>query len=129
MFGKIELLQMAHGMATHAASRQSVLARNIANADTPGYRARDVASFADTYQQDTGDFAPRITRAGHLSGTQVGSPAPKAHVVAGAATAPNGNSVSLETEMMKAVETRGQHDMALSVYKSALGIMRSSLGR
>ncbi|ALG91714.1 MULTISPECIES: FlgB family protein [Actibacterium] len=129
MFDKLEILQMAHGMATHAAARQSVLARNIANADTPGYRAQDVAPFSQTYQQTSGDFAPRTTRARHLSALAGPGPGAAAHVVGGAEESPNGNSVSLETEMMKAVETRAQHDMALTIYQSALGIMRASLGR
>ena len=42
---------------------------------------------------------------------------------------PVGNTVSLETEMMKAVEVRHDHEMALSVYQTSLGILRTSLGR
>jgi flagellar basal-body rod protein FlgB len=44
-------------------------------------------------------------------------------------TAPNGNSVSLEREMMRAAETRQSHDMALAVYGTARGILRAALGR
>ena len=44
-------------------------------------------------------------------------------------SAPNGNTVSLETEMVRATEVRHQHEMALSVYQSALGVLRTSLGR
>lgn len=126
MFDKLEILNMAQGMATHAAARQSVLARNIANADTPGYRAQDVASFADTYQK-ADDFTLRASRAEHLSGDPV-SGETETYFTNGE-SAPNGNTVSLETEMMKAVETRNQHDMALTIYKTTLGILRTSLGR
>ncbi|MCV2881799.1 FlgB family protein [Actibacterium sp. XHP0104] len=128
MFDKLEILNMAHGMATHAASRQSVLARNIANADTPGYRARDISSFADSYTQ-AGDFTPRQTRAGHMAATGPGGPDLAEHIVRGQSTSPNGNGVSLEVEMTKAAETRVQHDMALGVYKTTLGILRASLGK
>ena len=41
MFEGLEIFQLAGGVARHAASRQAVVAQNIANADTPGYRARD----------------------------------------------------------------------------------------
>jgi len=126
MLDKLEILNMAQGMATHAAARQSVLARNIANADTPGYRAQDVASFADSFQK-TDDFTPRVSRAGHLPDGQISGEIET--YLASGDSAPNGNTVSLETEMMKAVETRNQHDMALTIYKTTLGILRTSLGR
>lgn len=50
MFNKIEVMQMAQAMATHAGLRQTAVSQNIANADTPGYKARDVAEFAATYE-------------------------------------------------------------------------------
>jgi flagellar basal-body rod protein FlgB len=45
------------------------------------------------------------------------------------AASPNGNSVSLEAEMVKAVDVKQQHDMALSIYRSVSEIIRASLGR
>lgn len=39
---KLSLLRLASDLAAHAATRQSVIAENIAHADTPGYRARDI---------------------------------------------------------------------------------------
>jgi flagellar basal-body rod protein FlgB len=42
---------------------------------------------------------------------------------------PNGNTVSLETEMVRAVEVKQQHDMALAVYRTVSDIVRTSLGR
>lgn len=127
MFEKLEIFQMAGAMARHAATRQTAIAENIAQADTPGYKARDVASFADTYQ-DTSGVAMRTTRAGHLMWP--GATAPVARPIAGTGSeSPNGNNVSLEAEMMKAVEVKGHHDRALAIYQSSLGILRTSLGR
>lgn len=128
MFDSLEIFKMAQGMATHAATRQSVLAQNIANADTPGYRSRDLTPFSEAYRQSSGPFLPRATRAGHFSDTPRSTQA-RADVVKDAPTAPNGNSVSLETEMMKSAEAKMQHDMALGVYRSALTILRSSIAR
>lgn len=128
MYGKLEIFQIAQGLAQHASARQSAVATNVANADSPGYRARDIAPFAEVF--DTGNTASslRKTRAGHFeaSGTSdtrfqtIDRPGP---------SSPNGNTVSLETEMMKAVEVRHDHEMALSVYQTSLGILRTSLGR
>lgn len=55
--------EIAHRMAAHAAVRQSHIARNVANADTPGYRATDINDFAQEL-----DPAVRMqaTRPGHI---------------------------------------------------------------
>jgi len=122
MFEKLEVFQMAGAMAKHAAARQALIAENIAQADTPGYKARDIASFSDTYRSSNESLAMRATRSGHLADSAL----PQYRITE---TAGNGNSVSLETEMMKSAVVRQEHDMALAIYKSALGVLRSSLGR
>ncbi|RPE64612.1 flagellar basal-body rod protein FlgB [Pacificibacter maritimus] len=128
MFQNLDIFQMASGLAKHASSRQEVIAKNIANADTPEYRAQDIASFQETYQGAQSQSSMKASRAGHLSGatpentfiTQIDAADP---------SSPNGNTVALETEMMKATEVRHQHDLAMSVYKSSMNILRTSLGR
>jgi len=127
MFEKLQIFQMAHAMAQHAGARQSVLARNIANADTPGYVARDIAPFAESYGSIS-DFAQRATRSGHIS-DNAGGFAVKARAAAAGATDPNGNSVALEQEMLKAVDAKRQHDRALAIYKSSLTVLRAATGR
>ena len=128
MFEKIEIFQKAFGLARHAAARQEIVARNIANADTPGYRAQDLGSFDETFRQDRAGPALKTTRPGHMASTA----APHAFArpeYTGDQVSPNGNSVSLETEMVRAVEIREQHERALSIYSTSLNILRTSLGR
>lgn len=124
MYGKLEIFQMAQGLAMHASARQAAIATNVANADTPGYRAQDIASFDQAYEQGK---SLRATRGGHLNVT---SDAPLFQTIdRPGPSSPNGNTVSLETEMMKATEVRHHHEMALSIYQTSLGILRTSLGR
>ena len=129
MFQNLTVFETAHAMATHAGQRQAVIAQNVANADTPGFVARDLPSFQEIYSPEQNDYtAQRATRAGHLHGS-AGTD------VAGLLTedrsfaAPDGNSVSLESEMLRATDAKRQHDRSLAIYKSALNILRSSLGR
>ncbi len=126
VFEKLEIVRMAQAMAAHAGARQSEIARNIANADTPGFRARDLRPFGEVYTGQTGGM--RASRAGHLGQGPVDEAVQAERLMAGA-TAPNGNSVSLEAEMVKAVEVRQQHEMALAIYRSTSNIVRTSLGR
>ena len=125
MFEKLEITRMAQAMAAHAGARMGVIAQNVAHADNPGYKARDLPDFAKTYADQHGQGL-RVTRAGHLG---EGGTTPMEAVVLRASDAPNGNSVSLEGEMVKAAEVRQQHDMALSIYRATSDIMKMALGR
>lgn len=120
MFQSLEIFQLAQNMAVHAGKRQALIAQNVANADTPDYVARDVVSFSDTLRPDPSG-TQRATRDKHLNGTPRESIAPTIEVDGPASI--NGNSVSIETEMLKAVETKRQHDRALAIYKSALNVL------
>ena len=126
MFENPEIMRMAHLLASHSAARQAVIAANVANADTPGYLARDIAPFGEIYRpSETG--ALRATRPGHI-GAVTRENYTEDHVRAGP-DSPNGNSVTVETEMIRAAEVRHAYDMALAVYTSAKTILRTSLGR
>ncbi len=126
MFQGLNVFKAAHAMATHAGQRQAVVAQNMANADTPGYKSRDILPFHATFdaQSATG---MRASRAGHLNAG--GESGQWQSFTTDAQTDPNGNSVSVELEMLKGVEVKRQHDRALAIYKSSLSIIRTSLGR
>lgn len=127
MFERIEMINMARALTGHAARRNTVVARNIANADTPDYKASDLEPFEKTYRQAS---APglRVTRSGHMA-TPAFSPANPREVVTGEVPSPNGNSVSLEEELVKTAQLKREHDISLGIYRSALDLMRLSLGR
>ena len=125
MFEKLDVLRMAQALAVNAGARMGAIAGNIANADTPGYKARDLPDFATTYSAS--EDGMRATRPGHF-GADPDDAAPQP-VIRQGVTAPNGNSVSLEHEMVMAAEVRQQHDMALSVYRASNDILRTALGR
>ncbi|NEX46377.1 FlgB family protein [Pseudotabrizicola algicola] len=124
MFEKLGLTRMAQALAAHSGARVEVVARNIANADTPGFRAMDLPAFGALYDQTP--FAVNSTRPGHFSNDR--SYMARA-VPSGTGMAPNGNDVSLDLQMMKAIEARQSHEMALAVYRSTSAIIRTSLGR
>ncbi|MFV2034958.1 MAG: FlgB family protein [Halocynthiibacter sp.] len=128
MFDNLEIFRMAYGLASHASARLSVIANNVAQADTPGYRSKDIPPFAETYQSQSQSTQMRATRPGHLAAAAAGASEIRL-IDAGDENSPNGNSVSLETEMMKASEVRYQHELALSIYSTSLNILRTSVGR
>ncbi|MGB3406457.1 MAG: flagellar basal body protein [Jannaschia sp.] len=116
------LLRLASDAATHAASRQTVIATNVANADTPGYRARDVAPF----QPMSSELALRRTHAGHMAG--IGR-TPRIFEELNAPEDPNGNTVVLQDQVLRGIEASRAHNQALTVYRASLDMMRASIGR
>lgn len=125
MFNDLAVLDLASSMARHAAERHKLIAENVANADTPGYRARDVQDFS-TLVNDR--FTPRATRPGHVDAS--GDRAqPAAVVMPDLPAEPNGNTVNLEDQTLRSVEAQGQHRLALTVYGKTLDLLRLGLGR
>jgi flagellar basal-body rod protein FlgB len=125
MFEKLTLTKMAQDLAAYSGARLGIVSQNVANADTPGYKAMDLPSFAEIYRPAGLDM--RATRAGHISAQSEGFES-FAHQTR-TPSAPNGNSVALETEMVTAANIRRDHEMALAIYKSTSSIIRTSLGR
>lgn len=132
MFQKLEIFQMAHGMASHAGRLQVVAAQNMANADTPGYEAKTLTPFKKLLSTSTDSQSQRATRSAHLNGVAEGNSVVQTASVSIDETAqsdPNGNSVAIEDEILRAVDAKRQHDRALAIYRSSLNILRSSIGR
>lgn len=119
----LSLFELASALARHAGQRHRVIAENVANADTPGYRAREVEDFRATVKEA---FTARATRPGHA-----GAEMPRAPRVfeLDLPPEPNGNTVSIEDQAVRGAEAQQQHAMALAVYAKAVDIFRLGLGR
>jgi flagellar basal-body rod protein FlgB len=124
MFQNQDVFRTAKAKARHAGVQQAYSAQNIANADTPAYRAKRIPEFQDTLRNSL--MGQRATRERHLNGSISRSVDVRESTLA---TDPNGNTVSLEEEMVTAVNAKRQHDRALAIYRNNLSIIRSSLGR
>ena len=124
----IDVLKLASALASHASARQQLISENVANADTPGYRARDIADFGSLVEEGPA-FQARVTRPGHMAfGADPRGFEPRDQTAEGAET-PNGNSVSLEDQMMRAAEVRQESELALGVYSKSLEILRTAVVR
>lgn len=112
--------------------RQEVLARNIANADTPDYRPQDLRPFAEHLARNGGPaLNVAATHARHIQPATTRSARPG---VAGDIddvyeTSPTGNEVVLEQQLIRVSETAMQHQLALSLYRKHVGMIRAALGR
>ncbi|MBE9635904.1 FlgB family protein [Salipiger mangrovisoli] len=129
MFQTLDVFRTAIAMARHAGATQAASAQNIANADTPDYRGIDLPAFAETLRN--APLQMRATRPAHLGGQRDGwSGGADIHDLTERRRAedPNGNTVSLEVEMLQAVDAQRAHERALAIYRSNLTLLRASLG-
>ena len=105
--------------------RQGVLAQNIANANTPGYVAKDLQPFAQALAQALPDLAQ--TSPMHLSGTaSIAGTDPRSRP---AERAPDGNAVSMEEQLTKVADTDGAQALVTNLYHKYLGLFRTVIGK
>jgi flagellar basal-body rod protein FlgB len=116
----------------HASQRNSIIARNIANADTPGFKARDIEpfDFGSMMAKSSDALVPKVTRPGHVA-VETPHAAPRARVVTPDASgeSPNGNTVTLEEQMVQAAEIRANFELASTLYSKNLSLLRTVLSR
>lgn len=113
-------------------ARQSLLSQNVANADTPGYAARDLKPLdfeSELRRQQPAAFAGMaVTDAKHIPVSVSGPEQSEDGTVTKTETTETGNSVSLEEEMMKVADTQAQYQAAANLYSKAVGMMRTAIG-
>ncbi|MCF6233685.1 MAG: FlgB family protein [Rhodobacteraceae bacterium] len=128
MFADLNVFKTAHALAVHAGQRQAIVAQNVANADTPGFKARDIAPFNQLLATESSSSGMNASRSSHLNGIS-GQDLRWETITPKAASDPNGNSVSIENELLRGVAVKRQHDRAVAIYKFSLSVLRTSLGR
>ncbi|GGZ33693.1 MULTISPECIES: flagellar basal body rod protein FlgB [Asticcacaulis] len=107
--------------------RQKVVAQNVANASTPGFKPRDLRpqDFAAAMKgQASGELKMAATRAGHIAPAGGLANAAKAVVAPDSETTLDGNSVVVEEQMLKMAESRMQYDAAIGFYQKSLAMLR-----
>lgn len=111
--------------------RQRLLAENVANANTPGFRAQDLAepNFRDLLSKSTAKVGMARTTGGHIGGV-ADSGASKFKVQKTDAVGDkSGNSVVLESEMMKVAQTVADHELMANLYRKGMDLLRIAISR
>lgn len=105
-------------------ARQRVLAQNVANADTPGYRPSDLRPFAQTLAGTQAGL--QQTHARHLAPTQDARAKAERRTVE---RTMDGNGVALDREALRIADTETAHALAVGLHRRYLGLFRTALGR
>ncbi len=129
----IALFQAMGAKMNYLSTRQGVLAQNIANADTPDYRPRDLTEvdFGAVLKNVTGSKKIRMekTSPGHIMpGGNLGS----GHERKSRMTyevAPADNAVIIEEQMIKASQTTMDYNLMTNLMRKNVGLIQTALGR
>ncbi len=122
----IPILSMLRSRMQWHQQRQQVLAENVANADTPNYRPRDLVQ--PKFDAVTPGSLPPLTLVrtdpGHLPG--FGDPSDFASNPNQYQVRPAGNAVSLEDEMLKVAQNQMDYQAATQLYTRSLGLLKTA---
>jgi flagellar basal-body rod protein FlgB len=135
MLSGIDLFQVAGDRMRYLTERQTLIARNIANADTPGYKAQDLGPFEPVPPNGgtaTVGVAPLVlaqTNPVHLQlePDDVASQQPVATEADYGGEKPSGNTVSVEEQMIKSADVSNAFAMASAVYAKSISIMKTAV--
>lgn len=122
--GQTDLLGLAANRLDWLDDRQRVLARNIANSDTPGFVPRDETSFSKSLANI--QVAPVQTNPMHLTGT--------VDTASSVETRPHqrsidGNAVALDEQMTKVADTETQQRLVTNLYGKYMSMYATALGK
>jgi flagellar basal-body rod protein FlgB len=127
----LPVLGMLRTRMQWAQARQGLISENVANADMPGFKPRDLVE--PRFDRATGALASgstslALTSPAHLAPAEQGGGA-EAKRAKGFEIRPSGNGVNLEDEMMKAGDNQSDYQLAASLYQHSLTTLKIAIGK
>ncbi len=112
---------------------QKVIAQNIANADTPNYRPKELSEVdfgrvLTNVTKDTKTVRMESTRAGHMPANNEVEDARSGKQRITYEVAPGKNAVILEEQMLKSTENSINHSFMVNIMKKNVGMLRTAIG-
>ncbi|MDP2872506.1 MAG: flagellar basal body rod protein FlgB [Bacillota bacterium] len=134
--GAIDALDRALGRAS---LRGELLANNLANVNTPGYKRLDLA-FEDVLASastsgtaggaaslSSNSLNPAVTNAAHIAGRQAASADPEVIRAAGTSLRSDGNNVDIESEMALLAENSLYYQALVREMNNRLSALRLAI--
>lgn len=121
----------------HLSDRQRVIAQNIANSDTPGFKAREVEApdFAGLVEAERGIprvARPRIQISSGMAALGASQPASATNIIADpdtSETKPDGNNVTLEEQLLKMGQVQSDFAALTNIYRKQMGLLKTAVGK
>jgi flagellar basal-body rod protein FlgB len=127
----LDLVEMLKVKMAYDGERQKVLAQNIANIDTPGYRASDLKplSFENELAMETARVPLAVTSPMHMNSSTHSTGRFRTEISKNTfERTPTGGTVVIEEQMMKVAQNATDYQMTTSLYKKVGNLFRQALG-
>ncbi len=130
----IGLFQALGAKIDYLSQRQGIIAQNVANSDTPGYRPKDLvevdfSSMLKAEMSGGKSVSVATTNEQHLPNTQATIDAKSKKQKDTYEVAPAGNAVIMEEQLMKSGENAMDYNLMLNIMQKQVGMFRIALGR
>lgn len=131
MFEDLTLMAMAHKSMDWLTRRQEVLAQNVANANTPDYKSRDLEplDFKKIFADTQAPLQATVTNPMHIQPVEDAAKEQAHEVKQPGESKPDGNSVLLEEQMQKIGETKNNYDLALNLLQKNIKMLQTAIDR
>ncbi|NCO02805.1 MAG: flagellar basal body rod protein FlgB [Alphaproteobacteria bacterium] len=129
----IPLFQAMGAKMSYLDTKQGVIAQNIANADTPDYRAHELTKvdFGSMLREVSGRYNVKMeaTAPGHLSSNN--DPANPRNLKSRMTyeVAPAGNSVIIEEQMVNATKNTMDYNLVTNLMRKNVSMYMTALGK
>lgn len=135
MIGNIQIFSMLKARMQWHQERQSVIAENIAHANTPSYKARDLSEpdfkgiLARQKQGNLSSSALRQTNGKHIQAANQSGGFEMNSEKADWEVTPSGNNVVLEEQMLKLAENQLDYQTITALYSKSISLMKMAVGK
>ena len=134
-YSSITLFGLMKSKLAYLSQRQAVIAQNIANASTPGYKTRDTVEpdFKKMMQDSSKGSAQKlqlaVTIGNHIAGIGSANQVARTMQVKNTGdTAPNGNNVVIEEEMAKMSMNQADYQKVIGMYGKMITMFKTAIG-
>lgn len=110
----------------YLSQQQNITARNVANANTPKFKALEMKPFNQVVKGNTSLSQPIRTHDKHIGGLR-GAHSENVVLNKTSPMSPDGNTVSLEQEALTAAKTQSEHSFATASLKKAASLIALSI--
>ncbi len=123
------LLRLMTEKMSYLGQRQAVLAQNVANVNTPEYKAKDleVFSFEKALKETNGGMT--VTNERHIVPANMAGVNAATKKARTYETVPSGNSVEIEQQMMEVSKTAVDYQAVAGIYHKIMGMFRTAIGK
>ncbi len=121
----MDIFALASAHNSWGTARQSIIAANIAHADTPGFKAKDISAFAA--EMKAANLRMNTTHTQHIQPTGAEAAGHSSKTDIPWEVSHSGNSVTLEQELLKSGEVQRDLSLNHAIVKSFHRMMLAGL--